>query len=130
MKRRLSTIPQAFQKLFTNETFGFECGDGWFEILYALCFKINHLCEQNPELTFKATQVKEKFGGLRFYHQTNALKLSQSLDDAIDKLIDEAAASAAKTCEMCGCESEIRSIGGWYTTKCKPCQDAWNKRYD
>ena len=41
---------------------GFECGDGWFDI-------INNLSQKLVEIatTVEAVQVKEKFGGLRFY---------------------------------------------------------------
>jgi len=45
---------------------GFECGDGWFELIDCLCetlqWWIQH-CEMPP---LRVTQVKEKFGTLRF----------------------------------------------------------------
>jgi hypothetical protein len=41
---------------------GIECGDGWFDLLWKLCQDIEELgyCGQ-------IIQIKEKFGGLRFY---------------------------------------------------------------
>ena len=60
--------------------FGFECGDGWFRILYWLSKHIQNKIDQNNRWAekypdqykkieqVKAVQVKEKFGGLRFYY--------------------------------------------------------------
>jgi hypothetical protein len=54
--------------------FGVECGDGWFMLLEQLMRSIeSHL---NPENTWprkeriplQIDQIKEKFGGLRFYY--------------------------------------------------------------
>jgi len=41
--------------------FGIECGDGWFGIIDFLCKRL----KENGEC--EAVQVKEKYGGLRFY---------------------------------------------------------------
>lgn len=45
---------------------GFECGDGWFDILYALCETIQFSVDHHGVRQVVATQVKEKFGTLRF----------------------------------------------------------------
>ena len=37
-------------------------GDGWYQLIYNLCMRLE---ECNPGVV--AIQVKEKFGGLRFY---------------------------------------------------------------
>lgn len=47
---------------------GFECGDGWFNLIYELSKKIE---EQNDKIAdpndyFIAMQVKEKYGSLEF----------------------------------------------------------------
>jgi len=47
--------------------FGFECGDGWYAILDALCGELDGVAK-NYGLRIEASQVKEKFGGLRFYY--------------------------------------------------------------
>jgi hypothetical protein len=49
---------------------GFEHGDGWFDILWRLCEDLEPLVAQFEQETgsqFEVLQVKEKFGGLRFY---------------------------------------------------------------
>src|SRR5579864_3526705 len=56
-------------------------GDGWFDLIFELSKKLELMIlllpeEQRKEM--KASQVKEKFGGLRFYmtyHHTEMAKL-------------------------------------------------------
>jgi hypothetical protein len=49
---------------------GFEHDDGWFDILWRLCEDLEPLVaevEKQTGVPFEVLQVKEKFGGLRFY---------------------------------------------------------------
>ena len=46
---------------------GFECGDGWYHLIDSLCQTIDSLIE-NKDIKVIAHQIKEKFGGLRFYY--------------------------------------------------------------
>ena len=99
---------------------GFCCGDGWYQILDSLCDQIQHHIDWKQEQKEKynrgegckqvvAVQVKEKFGGLRFYYSGG--------DDVIDNMVDSAEVTADKTCEMCGKPGEKRG-GGWIKTLC------------
>jgi hypothetical protein len=54
-------------------------------------------------------QIKEKFGGLRFYYDGG--------DDEISGMVRMAEAWADHTCEDCGNKGERRS-GGWIRTLC------------
>jgi len=46
---------------------GISSGDGWFKLIYNLCEDITKIIgDKNIEVI--ATQIKEKFGGLRFYY--------------------------------------------------------------
>jgi hypothetical protein len=54
-------------------------------------------------------QIKEKFGGLRFYYDGG--------DDEISGMVRMAEAWADHTCEECGNKGERRS-GGWIRTLC------------
>jgi hypothetical protein len=94
--------------------FGFEHGDGWYKILDALCGQIqNHLDWINrKEETVKQVvviQVKEKFGGLRFYYEGG--------DKVVDGMVRMAESWAAVTCEQCGKPGQMRT-GGWIKTLC------------
>lgn len=61
---------------------GFWCPVDWYEILEGLSRSISHQLERNPIEGFRVQQVKEKFGGLRFYVSAS--------DETIDALIAHA----------------------------------------
>lgn len=77
---------------------GFECGDGWFNLLDTLCELLQFETDFNRAPQVVATQVKEKLGSLRFYcRQANELQRG---------MIAMAAAMSARTCEICGCHAK------------------------
>lgn len=84
------------------ELLGVECGPGWYDI-------IKPLIEQCKKENASILQIKEKFGGLRFYISTGSPKLY--------KMIEEAEAESYKTCEECGKPGRLRSEG-WMRTLC------------
>ena len=66
--------------------------------------------EVTPKLEWiEIQQIKEKFGGLRFYYSGG--------DDRISGMEDMAESWAAHTCETCGDKGERRH-GGWIRTLC------------
>jgi hypothetical protein len=131
----------------TAMCWGFECGDGWYNIIDILCGlltsdyrqaksryesikdkvdqpqwegskniitqeKIDETKAKLDEETLKvpvAVQVKEKFGGLRFY-----------VNGATDKhwsYINFAESMSYRTCEECGAPGKTYT-DGWHTTLC------------
>lgn len=58
-----------------------------------------------------AVQVKEKFGGLRFY-------VHGGLSARQEELIETAEALAERTCEECGQPGRLLVRGHWYLTRC------------
>jgi hypothetical protein len=126
----------------TAMCWGFECGDGWYQILDSLCANIqshidwshkNHAWdlqwnEEHPEEQrpvrepvhqVVATQVKEKFGGLRFYYNGG--------DDVIDGMVRMAESWAVNTCETCGNLGTMRH-GGWIRTLCDKHEEEYQER--
>ena len=111
--------PKIFSSRFgspqeTLMCFGFEHGDGWYDILDSLCGQIqNHLDWVNrKEETVRqvvAVQVKEKFGGLRFYYEGG--------DSAVDGMVRMAESWSVNACEVCGNKGVIRG-DGWHRTLC------------
>lgn len=71
------------------------------------------------DLQVVAVQVKEKFGGLRFY--------VNGADDEVRGMIDMAESMSYRLCEDCGTKGTLRK-GGWYRTMCDPCNDTWEAR--
>lgn len=92
----------------TAMCWGFDVGDGWFELLMDLCEDIQKHCDEIGEQVV-ATQVKEKFATLRFYVDKG--------DDTIYDLITKAEHRSARTCEVCGIPGELYG-GGWIKTLC------------
>lgn len=90
-----------------------QVGDGWVPIIEKL---IQELIAIGWDKVLH--QVKEKFGGLRFYcgHTT----------DEMDALINDAEAEADKTCEYCGqpgmmnC-TKANGTRAWIKTLCTAC---------
>lgn len=95
--------------------FGFECGDGWFQILNALSKAITESARRNGVDIPEVVQVKEKFGTLRFYLGA----ISSEISDEVERLIEDAEHDSAHTCEICGQPGQLRSDGGWMKTRCE-----------
>lgn len=66
-------------------------------------------------LTIQIDQIKEKFGGLRFYYHGG--------DDDIDGMVSLAESISYKICENCGSTKDIGYTKGWITTMCKDCYE-------
>ena len=81
-------------------------GPGWAEIVEGLW----RLCKtQNPPVT--VSQVKEKFGTLRFYVHGATMIVRDA--------IDEAERRSGRTCEVCGNPGDLCVGGHWYMTRCE-----------
>jgi len=104
----------------TAMCWGFVCADGWFDLIWELSSKLEPLIreylKENPEDQHppRASQVKEKWGGLRFY-------LTKGTRDMFD-LVTEAGEKSLKTCELCGAPGKARPIMP-IKTLCDSCLD-------
>lgn len=87
--------------------FGFECGNGWLQIIKELFDDLLPLTKNNPD--FRILQVKEKFGDLRVYVANS--------NDEIDKAIGLAEAKSVETCDRCG-DKGIKRYEGWIVVRC------------
>jgi hypothetical protein len=83
----------------------FSIGYGWYGIVKDLITDLISL-GWNKEVC----QVKEKFGGLRFY-------INEGSDEIYDR-IRIAEELSYKTCEVCGIEGKIRGNLRWWRTLC------------
>lgn len=107
-------------KMFAQPYGGFAVGPGWWPILESLCNQIHHHVEWKQEQKEKygrgegcddviVRQIKEKFGGLRFYYDGG--------DAVVDGMVRMAESWAGHSCEECGKPGKSRS-GGWIRTLC------------
>lgn len=101
--------------------FGFECGDGWFNLLLELGRAAEALnATRTAEEQLTAGQVKQKFGGLRCYVDGDSRALSDALRTAEE--------SASLTCENCSWVGAKMSVRGYIAVLCPPCLMAERKR--
>ena len=108
-KKLLAVGPTIFK---TTPTFYVECGDGWFNLLEDLIALLESVMTDSEQPLIVA-QVKEKFGGLRFYvHNSN---------DVCDQYIDWAESRAWKTCCQCGAPGTMKTNNGWSSVLCEIC---------
>lgn len=84
----------------TDEVCEVECGEGWKSLYVPLMER----CKADGVAVL---QVKEKFGGLRFY-------VGGGGDDLYDA-IEEAESRSFTICEYCGAPGELRKDGWWKT---------------
>ena len=94
--------------------FGLEVGDGWYWIIDQLCSQLQFHTDVNNYPQVIVSQVKEKFGGLRFYVQSanreqyDIIAFAERLSNSI--------------CEQCGSTENVsKTKGGWITTLCDKC---------
>jgi hypothetical protein len=83
----------------------FEVGLGWFPLIKDLITELIEL-GWNKEVC----QVKEKFGGLRFY-------INAATSEA-HKRISQAEIESMNICEVTGKPGKLRTDIGWYRTLC------------
>lgn len=120
----------------TCMAFGFECGDGWFDLIDTICEAIqNHNEHMNrlwPNLKFRvvAVQVKEKYGTLRFYNEfIYADGLEECDRDKLENYIKQvngmisfAEFMSGRICEVCGQKGSL-DRSSFPRCRCKECEN-------
>lgn len=90
-----------------------ECDDGWKDLI---CDLYDALLATG--IAFKVSQVKQKWGGLRFYVDMTD---PDADTDRPQKLIEEAEERSFSICEACGAKGEPGG-GLCVKTLCPPCR--------
>lgn len=97
---------------------GIDCGDGWRPL-------IEFLYDRAEEYScISVAQVKEKFGGLRFYFDHDIDCDKDDCCDQMSRYVDIIGRVSYKICEQCGAYGELRrkyndgSERGWILTLC------------
>lgn len=146
-KEKTDFLYNKFPKLYASHTepvtkslmsFGFDCHDGWFGIIYTLSETIQNLCDSvyynngkeiSSGIQAVVFQCKEKFAGLRYYVDIiqTAEKLeneafTEQIKNEISGAITMAENLSFTICELCGCPGNPRK-NSWVRTLCEPCCD-------
>lgn len=124
----LSAHPQLFRSL---REFGFECDDGWFDLLAKLFADIEAQARLEgltpdsadwPEIVI----VKQKVGTLRvsFGYDSTSDTLGRGVSEAIHQLVDAASVLSATICEQCSAPAravQTHPKRHWLKTLCLAC---------
>lgn len=130
-KQLYQKYPKIFRQknLSMRETcmcWGIECGDGWYDLLDNLCSELQFNTDNNDYPQVEATQVKEKYGTLRFYYISIAKnkedKYLERKEGAIDGITSFAESLSSTICEKCGNKGEIDDNASWLRCRCERCQ--------
>ncbi|MBS1210583.1 MAG: hypothetical protein H6R19_2981 [Proteobacteria bacterium] len=110
---------QRYPKIFADRhtsirtscmAWGFSCDDGWFEVVDAICARLQHMTDNDGASQVVASQVKEKFGSLQFYVQ----RATKEQFDEIQRI----AGRSNRICEVCGASGSRVVAGGWQQVRC------------
>ncbi len=99
---------------------GISCGIGWYWLLDHLCNSIKNYNDYHKKdkdfEPVRASQIKEKFGTLRFY--------VDNADSAVQGLIHMVEDMSATTCETCGSHDRTKLTDtGWRRVLCYKCTE-------
>ena len=107
LRNIFSKFLNIFKKTYYPIVFGFDCGDGWKPMICDLIVKIGKL---DKDKQIRIIQIKEKFGGLRFY--------VEGANDEIYDLIQKYEEMSYHVCEVCGEYGNLRKDLDWIRTLC------------
>jgi hypothetical protein len=121
-------MEEKYPKMFAGQYGGFAVGTGWWPIIETLCANIqsytdwwNKNRETRPVVEqVVVEQIKEKFGGLRFYYTGG--------DDQISGMVRMAESWASHSCEECGAPGTSGGKG-WIRTLCPAHRAEADARY-
>ena len=103
--------------------FGVECEEGWNELILPLFDYVEkYNSDKLDSEKIEILQVKEKFGGLRFY--------TNFVDKTLDEMIRKAESESYLVCEKCGSRENIGYTEGWIKTCCLNCAKELAKQND
>jgi len=125
MKQELQNkLFEKYPKIFVQRTlpmthtcmcWGIECPDSWYDLLDNLCENIQNEVDSKKLLQVEASQVKEKFGSLRFYLNGHI--------ESIEDMINIAEQGSRKICAECGSKEDVISTDSWIIFLCKDCRN-------
>lgn len=86
---------------------------GWVELVLNLDSELSHIL---PDYTI--AQVKEKFGGLRYYIESYGVDPDDPRVEIAKELIAEAEEASKSMCQICGEEGHVHDARVWCATLC------------
>ena len=142
-QQRLEEIWEELKKPYAHlygRHIGDQVGPGWWEDILIAFEKISQVMAKYPDYQFSVSQIKEKFGTLRFYYVIH--KVGDDLNEwprpedgvrskislQVREIVSDLEYATSKKCEECGKPGEMRS-NGWIKTLCDK-HDAVQRQYN
>lgn len=118
----IERYPIVFKNFSENDIFMSSLPSGWFNLVDEMCQRLSPILEEtyakHPPTEdapgFSVLQIKEKFGGLRFYWIMNST--DESSYEKIREIIDEYETKAETTCQVTGNPGKLCKSGRWFYT--------------
>ncbi len=92
---------------------GIRCGDGWFNIIDDMNFKIDDYIMKFKINNFFIDRVEERFGSLKI--------TTNKRDEVLNRYIEDAEKISLITCELCGNPGNAYNINGIAIIACPKC---------
>ena len=140
MERKYTELLHVTHPILFRANYGFaggrgapECNNGWLEVIDRTCYALENLLEMYaiPEESWPyITQIKEKFGLMRFYTSgmvgdmltLGTTEEMQKLFDIFYAIINEQENATAHICERCGSVDGKSRSSGWVQVLCDTCE--------
>lgn len=144
MKRKITLKEQAAEGYIDDlyGAFGCSCGDGWYDLLDAICSKIQAAYDEHgvdPDIVID--QIKEKWGTLRYYYhfgdddpgihafdcvggesiRFRPRKEGNTIQEKIAEIVAWGESKSAEICEECGKPGRRRDNRMYILTLCDDC---------
>jgi hypothetical protein len=111
------------RKLASGGWYGCIVNDGWKDIVLECDAMLSYM-----DPNYKIQQVKEKFGTLRYYFDTE-IEYGTIERDIMDAIVRSAEIRSASICEKCGKWGELRTDRSYIQTLCNSCEAAAVEAY-
>lgn len=131
LDRRWDAHRARFPKVFCAGDIGTQVGAGWWPAILTAAEKLTKVLDDYPGWVVKTAQLKEKFGGMRWY-----IRICQPKDPMwdtgeadepatppedlrlkVNQILGEARVATERACEVCGEPGEARH-DGWIKVLC------------
>jgi len=122
----INKYPKIFQNYEGNpDRCNWDVPNGWIQLVDDLCGSIQNYIDRMRRYDEKSklwkhheqvtcTQMKEKFGGLRFYCKNES--------EIIEGMIGYAEYLSENTCQSCGSRKDLGITSGWISVLCNDCK--------
>lgn len=112
----MDNFQQILNRIQPNYSKSLDVHQGWHNLVFKLDSLLSYL---SPNYTI--SQVKTKFGNLRYYASFVSQQNDPAPDlskDIFDSLIRYYEYLSSMICEYCGAHGKLIQVNGWYFTAC------------